>query len=75
MARVTLASSLTLVPLRLRSVATRQEEDPTRGKDAPLLAKALLHRWRTAAMADDERATFPHRIREREVNLPRNPMA
>jgi len=23
-------------------------------------------------MADDERSTFPHRIREREVNLPRS---
>lgn len=73
MARVILASSLTLVSLRLRSGATwyRKEEGPARGKDASLLAGTLLHHRRTAAMADDERATLPHRIREREVNLPR----
>jgi len=72
MARVTLASSLTLVSLRLRSSATRyrKEENFARGKDASLFARTLLHHQRTAAMADDECATLPHRIREREVNLP-----
>lgn len=75
MARVTLASSFTLVSLRLRSGATtyrREEEDnQARGKNASLLARVLPHHRRAAAMADDERSTFPHRIREREVNLPR----
>lgn len=72
MARVTLASSLTLVSLRLRSdTATyRKEEDQAREKNASLLARTLLHHRRAAAMADDERSTFPHRLREREVNLP-----
>lgn len=73
MAHVALASSLTLVSLRLRSLATRcrKEEDSPCGKDAPLFAKTLLHHRRAAAMADDERAAFSHRVREREVNLPR----
>lgn len=75
MARVTLASSLTLVSLRLRSGATRyrKEEDSAREKNASHLARTLLHLQlrRTATMADDERATLPHWICEREVNLPR----
>lgn len=72
MARVTLAW-LALVSLKLGSDATRyRKEDPVvRGEDASLPAKTLLHHRRAAAMADDERATLPHRIREREVNLPR----
>lgn len=70
MARVTLAS-LALVSLKFGSDASRcRKEDPVvRGEDASLLAKTLLHRRRAAAMADDERATLPHRIRECEVNL------
>ena len=69
MARVTLAS-LTFVSLKLRSDALRYRQE-VRGKDASLLAEALLHHRRAAAMADDKRATCPHRVREREVNLPR----
>lgn len=72
MAFVTLASSLTLVSLRLQlNTRYRKEEDPARRKDASLLTRTLLHHRRTAAMADDEHTTLPHRIRQREVNLPR----
>lgn len=73
MARVTLAS-FALVSLKLGSDGSRyRKEDPVvRGEDASLLTKTLLHCRRTAAMADDKRATLPHRICEREVNLPFN---
>jgi len=73
MAFVTLASSLTLVSLRLRLGTTRyrKEEDSAWQKDASLLRRTLLHYRRTTAMADDEYTTLPHRIRQREVNLPR----
>ncbi|KAL6263539.1 hypothetical protein P5V15_006329 [Pogonomyrmex californicus] len=70
MARVALALSFALISLRLRSDATRyrKEEEPTRGKDASFLARTLLHHRRAATMADDKRATHPHRIRERQIS-------
>lgn len=65
MARVTLAS-LALVSLKLAS-RYRKEDPVVLREDASFLARTLLHRRRAAAMADDERATLSHRIREREV--------
>jgi len=70
MARVGLAS-LALVTLKIRSDRSRHRKDLLAEKDAPSLAKALLHHRRAAAMADDERAALPHRICERQVNLSR----
>jgi len=72
MARVARLASLALVTLKIRSERSRhREDDLLADKNAPPLAKALLHHRRAAAMADDERAALPHRICERQVNLSR----
>lgn len=71
MARSVTLASLTLVfSLKLRSeVSWYRKNDPKCKKDASLLRRTVLHHRRAAAMADDERTTLSHRIREREVNL------